>query len=96
MVDGHFSFHSSANIPRALTKLAIYYLPFLPLSTWIGRALVEIGWNDYQVVSLMMIANFVVAFFSASSSSTVMQETKGHENERCVVLLGTATLRRKS
>lgn len=96
MVNGHFSFHSSTNIPRALAKLTSYYLLFLPLSTWVGRALVGIGWNDYPAVSLMMIANFVVAFFSASSSSTVMQETKGHENERCVVLLGTTTLHRKS
>src|SRR5690606_30400929 len=33
-----FTFKSAANIPKAMTKVAIFYLIFTPLSTWWGDA----------------------------------------------------------
>jgi len=40
-----FTFKSAANIPKAMFKVACYYLVFTPLSTWWGDVLEQIGWN---------------------------------------------------
>jgi putative flippase GtrA len=57
-----FTFKSSANIPVAMTKVAIYYLIFTPLSTWWGDRLVFIGWNEYIVLFGTMITNLITEF----------------------------------
>ena len=57
-----FTFKSSANIPVAMTKIAIYYAIFTPLSTWWGVALTNINWNEYLVLFLTMITNLVTEF----------------------------------
>ena len=57
-----FTFKSANNIPIAMTKVAFYYLLFTPASTWWGDALTVIGWNEYLVLALTMITNFVTEF----------------------------------
>lgn len=57
-----FTFKSAANVPIAMTKVAIYYAVFTPLSTWWGDALEGIGWNGYIVLGGTMIINFVTEF----------------------------------
>ena len=57
-----FTFHSAANIPIAMLKVAAFYAVFTPLSTWGGHMLVGLGWNDYVVEILSMLANFVTEF----------------------------------
>jgi len=57
-----FTFKSSANIPVAMTKIAIYYAIFTPLSTWWGDALTNINWNEYLVLFLTMITNLISEF----------------------------------
>lgn len=58
-----FTFKSAANIPVAMTKVAIYYAIFTPLSLWWGDYLVEtVLWNEYIVVIGTMIINFVTEF----------------------------------
>lgn len=57
-----FTFKSANNIPIAMTKVAFYYLLFTPASTWWGDALTGIGWNEYLVLALTMITNFVTEF----------------------------------
>ena len=56
-----FTFHSAANIPVAMLKTAGYYLVFTPLSTWWTAALTapSVGINEYLVLALTMIINFV-------------------------------------
>jgi putative flippase GtrA len=61
-VNRRFTFKSSNNIPKAMTQLAMYYLIFTPLSTWWGDALVGIHWNDYVVLGLTMVINFVTEY----------------------------------
>ena len=58
-----FTFHSAANIPVAMLKVALYYAVFTPLSTILGNHLAEdLGWNEYLVTGLNMVANFVLEF----------------------------------
>lgn len=58
-----YTFHSAANIPVAMAKVAAFYLVFTPLSTWWTAVLTDsCGWNEYLVVVLTMLVNFVTEF----------------------------------
>ncbi len=59
-----FTFCSANNVPVAMLKVAAFYLVFTPLSTWWTAALtgVSVGWNEYLVLALTMIINFVTEF----------------------------------
>lgn len=57
-----FTFKSAANIPKAMFKVACYYLVFTPLSTWWGHALETVGWNEYIILGMTMIINFITEF----------------------------------
>ena len=57
-----FTFHSANNIPIAMLKVAAFYLVFTPLTTWGGQKLNDIGWNEYIVLAVSMLLNFVSEF----------------------------------
>ena len=58
-----FTFHSAANVPLAMLKVAAYYAVFTPLSTWLEHRLtVDLGWNEYLVTAVNMVLNFVTEF----------------------------------
>ena len=58
-----FTFHSANNIPIAMMKVAGFYLVFTPLSTWWTAVLTDtVGWNEYLVVILTMLVNFITEF----------------------------------
>ena len=58
-----FTFQSANNVPIAMLKVAAYYVVFTPLSTWWTAALTErAGWNEYLVLALTMIVNFVTEY----------------------------------
>ena len=57
-----FTFQSAANVPIAMLKTAAYYVVFTPLSTWWTAALTGIGWNEYLVLALTMVVNFVTEY----------------------------------
>jgi len=59
-----FTFHSAANVPVAMVKVALFYLVFTPLSTWWTAALTApgVGWNEYLVLGLTMAVNFVTEY----------------------------------
>ena len=57
-----FTFKSASNIPIAMIKVAVYYAVFTPLSTWGGNALTLHGWNEYIVLVISMVTNFVTEF----------------------------------
>ena len=62
-VNRKFTFHSAANVPIAMLKVALYYCVFTPVSTILGNYLAEtLGWNEYLVTALNMIANFVTEY----------------------------------
>jgi len=61
-----FTFKSAANVPVAMLKVALFYVIFTPLSTWWTAALTELSygimWNEYVVVVLTMVINFVTEY----------------------------------
>jgi putative flippase GtrA len=57
-----YTFKSSANIPKAMSLVFLYYLVFSPLSTWWGDALTKLHWNEYIVLGGTMVINFVTEF----------------------------------
>lgn len=57
-----YTFKSTANVPLAMVKVAIFYAIFTPASTIIGDLLVKKGWNEYLVTGLNMLCNFVLEY----------------------------------
>lgn len=57
-----YTFQSAANVPVAMAKVFCYYLAFTPLSTWLGAMAEGNGTNEYLVLAVTMIANFVTEF----------------------------------
>lgn len=59
-----FTFCSAGNVPIAMTKVAIFYTIFTPLSTWWTAALTgeAVGWNEYLVLAITMLSNFVLEY----------------------------------
>ena len=58
-----YTFRSANNVPIAMVKVAVFYLIFTPVSTYVGNYLVEnLGWNDTLVTLLNMIANFILEY----------------------------------
>ena len=57
-----YTFKSAANIKVAMLKVLGFYAVFTPLSTWLGHLAEKAGWNDFLILALTMIANFVLEF----------------------------------
>ena len=57
-----FTFQSTANVPRAMLLVALYYCAFTPLSTLWCNALTNAGWNDYIVLFGTMLINLTTEF----------------------------------
>jgi len=58
-----FTFHSAANVPIAMLKVACYYAVFTPLSTLLERYLADtLLFNGYLVTAINMLLNFVTEF----------------------------------
>lgn len=59
-----YTFRSSNNVPVALAKVAVFYAVYTPLSTWWTAMLTGPGflWNEYLVLVLSMLANFVAEY----------------------------------
>ena len=58
-----YTFRSGCSYARQMLMAFLFYLVFTPLSTVAGDWLAEdMGWNEYLVTVLNMIANFVLEF----------------------------------
>ncbi len=57
-----YTFKSAANVPIAMLKLFGFYAVFTPLSTWLGHVAETAGINDYIILALTMLSNFVLEF----------------------------------
>lgn len=57
-----FTFKSANNVPIAMAWTLLYYVVFIPISVFGGRALEDIGWNGTLVTFINMVINFVTEF----------------------------------
>ena len=63
----HYTFKSAANIPVAMAKLIGFYIVFTPLSTWLGHLAERAEINEYIILSVTMLSNFVLEFLFSKS-----------------------------
>ena len=57
-----FTFCSASNVPVAMAKVFGFYLVFTPLSTWLGHLAEGVGVNDFIILVVTMLLNFVLEF----------------------------------
>ena len=57
-----YTFQSAANVPVAMAKVFGFYLVFTPLSTWLGAVAEGSGVNEYIVLAVTMLSNFILEF----------------------------------
>ena len=57
-----YTFKSAANVPIAMAKVFGFYLVFTPLSTYVGSLAEGYGANDFLILIVTMLANFVLEF----------------------------------
>jgi len=57
-----YTFKSAANISVAMAKVFGFYLAFTPLSTWLGNYAEGHGINDFLILAVTMISNFILEF----------------------------------
>lgn len=57
-----YTFKSVANIPIAMAKVFGFYLVFTPLSTYLGNLAETSGVNEYLVLAVTMLSNFILEF----------------------------------
>ena len=57
-----YTFKSAANVPVAMAKVFAFYLVFTPVSTWLGNLAEAKGVNDFLILAVTMISNFVLEF----------------------------------
>lgn len=84
-----YTFRSDANVPRSMALVALFYVIFTPTTTVGGNALARAGWNDYLVLALTMVLNFVleylyqrfVVYRNAIDTNDVAQKAKMKEHQ---------------
>ena len=57
-----YTFQSAANVPVAMAKVFGFYLVFTPLSTYLGHLAEGRGVNDFIILAVTMLCNFVLEF----------------------------------
>lgn len=57
-----YTFKSAVNVPVAMAKVFGFYLVFTPLSTFLGDLAEGYGVNDFIILIVTMLANFVLEF----------------------------------
>ncbi|MDO5477724.1 MAG: GtrA family protein [Clostridia bacterium] len=57
-----YTFKSAANVPVAMAKLFGFYAVFTPLSTYLGHLADVAEVNEYIILIVTMLSNFVLEF----------------------------------
>lgn len=61
-VNRRYTFKSATNVPVAMIKVAVYYLIFTPVSTYLGNMAENGGVNEYIVLAVTMLCNMATEF----------------------------------
>ena len=72
-----YTFQSAANVPVAMAKVFGFYLVFTPLSTYLGNLAESLGVNEFVILVVTMLANFVLEFLFCK-----LVVYRGQENTR--------------
>ncbi len=57
-----YTFKAAVNVPVAMAKVFAFYLVFTPVSTYLGDLAEGAGVNDFIILAVTMICNFVLEF----------------------------------
>ena len=57
-----YTFKSAANVPIAMAKLFGFYAVFTPLSTYLGHLADNADINEYIILIVTMLSNFILEF----------------------------------
>ena len=61
-LNSRYTFKSAANVPVAMAKVLGFYIVFTPISTYLGDLAEAAGVNDFIILAVTMICNFVLEF----------------------------------
>ena len=82
------TFKSSNNIIKSMILVALFYVVFTPASTFFMKWATGLGWNEYLVEGINMLANFVLEFLFTrfvvyrNSCDTATKKVKNRANAR--------------
>ena len=71
-----YTFKSDGNINKAMLLVLLFYLFFTPLSILLGNSLIKFNLNEYLVLFMTMILNFVLEFLY---TKYVVYKKKAHK-----------------
>ena len=57
-----YTFKSAGNVPKAMLLVALFYVVFIPVTTWGGQAAANAGINDIVIKAATMVLNFIGEF----------------------------------
>ena len=86
-----YTFKSAANVPVAMAKVFGFYLVFTPLSTYLGNLAEGAGINDFIILIITMLANFVLEFLFCKfvvywkQENTRIKKERGNKDEETVI-----------
>ena len=61
-INRKLTFKSANNVKIAILLVALFYLAFTPLSSWVHAVLADAGWDALLVEVLVMLSNFILEF----------------------------------
>lgn len=61
-INRKMTFKSANNVNIAMLKVALFYVVFTPLSTILGNEGTKAGFNEYLVLAITMLFNFILEF----------------------------------
>ena len=77
-----YTFKSAANVPIAMAKIFGFYLVFTPISTYLGNLAEKNGGNDFVILILTMLSNFVLEYLFCKFVVYRGQENTLEENKK--------------
>ena len=80
--NGRYTFKSAANVPVAMAKLFGFYAVFTPLSTYFGHLADVAEVNEYIILIVTMLSNFVLEFLFSKFVIYKNQENTLAEKEK--------------
>lgn len=86
-INRKYTFKSANNIKIAMLLVFAFYVVFTPLSTWLGNLSEGAGVNEYIVLAVTMILNFLLEFLYTryvvyrNSCDTMVKAVMDEESE---------------